>query len=170
MDRVDLRAGRADGRTGRSDLVSGAALFVFALVYGVGARGLAVSGDPGVALVPVGLAAALAALSGGIALSGWRKLRSAAPASDSPGEEGSGFIRRPGSTRAWGVIGLTVLYAALFQALGHLLATLLYTAAVAERFGAARRTILVLAPCATLLTFLLFRVVLGARLPAGLLG
>ena len=50
-------------------------LFVLALVYGFGTRGFTASGDPGVALVPIGLAAALALLSAGIALSGWRKQR-----------------------------------------------------------------------------------------------
>ena len=164
-------------------------LFVFALIYGFGARGLLTAGDPGVALVPLGLAAALAFLSAGIALSGWRKARypGHAPGVDAGIESGtvsgrdggddvsglirrSAPIRRPGPARAWTVIGLTILYAAFFQALGYVLATLLYTAAVAERFGARRRTILMLAPSVTLLTFLLFRVVLGARLPAGILG
>lgn len=145
-----------------TDLISGCSLFVVALAYGFGARGLSASGDPDVALVPIGLAAALALLSAGIAFSGWRKLRQT-PVSDASDS-------RAGPTRAWTVIGLTILYAALFQTLGYALATLLYTAAVAERFGAGRRTILVLAPCATLLIFLLFRVILGARLPAGILG
>lgn len=186
----------------RTDLLSGGALFVFALIYGLGARGLSASGDPGVALVPIGLAVALALLSAGIALSGWRKARqahvSAASDSSSPAaaslspptpaagsarqpdrdadaesaasEHARDLIRRPAPTRAWTVIGLTILYAALFQTLGYMLATLLYTAAVAERFGAGRRMILVLAPGATLLIFLLFRVILGARLPAGILG
>lgn len=183
------------------DLISGGTLFVLALAYGFGAHGLSVSGDPGVALVPIGLAAALALLSAGIAFSGWRKLRqtpvsdasdshSFGPASPSPpGRAGSArqpdrgtdtepaasedaptLIHGPGPTRAWTVIGLTIGYAALFQTLGYALATLLYTAAVAERFGASRRTILVMAPCATLFIFLLFRVILGARLPAGILG
>ena len=177
------------------------ALFVLALVYGFGARGLTSSGDPGVALVPIGLAAALALLSAGIALSEWRKQRrgrdsdmaddsnsSGAAAPNPPGPAGGSaghpdrgsearagpgearFFQRPGTTRAWSVAGLTILYAALFQPLGYVLATLLYTAAVAERFGARRRTILVLTPCVTLLIFVLFRVILGARLPAGLLG
>ncbi len=177
-------------------------LFVLALVYGFGARGLTASGDPGVALVPIGLAAALALLSAGIAFSEWRKQRrgrgsdtnrsepdsspaaepdpveSAAATAQQPdrGSEakaGPGevhFLQRPGSARAWSVVGLTILYAALFQTLGYVLATLLYTAAVAERFGARRRTILVLTPCVTLLIFVLFRVILGARLPGGLLG
>ena len=177
------------------------ALFVLALVYGFGTRGFTASGDPGVALVPIGLAAALALLSAGIALSGWRKQRrgrgsdtSDSEADSSPAAEPSGgigcrhgpttrsgseakagpvevhFFRRPGASRAWSVVGLTILYAALFQTLGYVLATLLYTAALAERFGAKRRTILVLTPCVTLLIFVLFRVILGARLPAGLLG
>ena len=178
------------------------ALFVLALVYGFGTRGFTASGDPGVALVPIGLAAALALLSAGIALSGWRKQRrgrgsdtsdseadsspaaepdpaeSAAATAQQPdrGSEAKAgpvevhFFRRPGASRAWSVVGLTILYAALFQTLGYVLATLLYTAAIAERFGAKRRTILVLTPCVTLLTFVLFRVILGARLPAGLLG
>ena len=183
------------------DLTSGGALFVFALAYGLGARGLMDSGDPGVALVPIGLAAALALLSAGIALSGWRKLRHppARDASDagetasardasSAGETASatdeygadlgapvlsGFrqlVHRPGTARAWTVIGLTIVYAALFQILGYVVTTLLYTAAIAERFGAGRRTIALLAPCVTLITYLLFRVVLGARLPGGLIG
>ena len=166
---VERRApGPAPGeQAARTDLVSGGVLLVFALVYGAGARGLAASGDAGVALVPFGLAAALALLSAGIALSGWRRLRSARGAAG--GDRGEA-TRRLGSSRAWSVIGLTIVYAALFQTLGYVLATLPYTAAVAERFGAGRRTILVLAPCVTLLTFLLFRVVLGARLPEGLLG
>ena len=165
----------------RTDLISGATLFILALVYGFGARGLTASGDPGVALVPIGLAAALALLSAGIALSGWRKLRrggadaghtALAPsvdegraAQDVPEDDVA-----PDATRAWSVIGLTVLYAALFQTLGYVVATLLYTAAVAERFGARRRTIVVLVPCVTLVTYILFRVVLGARLPEGILG
>ena len=195
------------------DLISGGALFVFALAYGLGARGLMDSGDPGVALVPIGLAAALALLSAGIALSGWRKLghppardasdagetasaRDASSAGEttsardasSAGETASatdeygadlgapvlsGFrqlVHRPGTARAWTVIGLTIVYAALFQILGYVVTTLLYTAAIAERFGAGRRTIALLAPCVTLITYLLFRVVLGARLPGGLIG
>lgn len=184
-----------------AELISGGSLFVLALAYGFGARGLSASGDPDVALVPIGLAAALALLSVGIALSGWRKLRQT-PVSDASDSHSSGLvspsppgradsarqpdrgagtepaasedaptlIHRAGPTRAWTVIGLTIVYAALFQTLGYVLATLLYTAAVAERFGASRRTILVLAPSATLLIFLLFRVILGARLPAGILG
>ena len=171
----------------RTDLISGGSLFVIALAYGFGASGLASSGDADVALVPIGLASALALLSAGIALSGWRKLRrersaeespmvhatiqDAVPASTGPGSAlGRLRTRRAGPTRAWTVIGLTVLYAGLFQTLGYVLATLLYTGAVAERFGARRRTILAIVPCVTLLTFLLFRVILGARLPAGLLG
>ena len=184
----------------RSDLVSGVILFVFALAYGFGARGLTASGEPGVAVVPIGLAVALAALSAGIALSGWRKARqtSVSQASDSnssrPAPSSPGPVRanRPGPpdnsrpartratqrppataagpTRAWTVIALTILYAALFQVLGYVVATLFYTAAVADRFGARRRTILVLAPSVTLLAFLLFRAILGARLPAGWLG
>ena len=59
----------------RTDLISGGSLFVVALAYGFGAGGLASSGDADVALVPIGLAAALALFSAGIALSGWRKLR-----------------------------------------------------------------------------------------------
>lgn len=192
------RVGRVSadgGGSPRTDLISGCVLFVFALAYGFGARGLSASGNPGVALVPIGLAAALALLSAGIALSGWRKLRhppdrdpygagEAASATDDADSEGGTsavpwatdtagsrqLLNRPGTARAWTVIGLTIAYAALFQLLGYVLATLLYTAAVAERFGANRRTILVLAPCATLLIFLLFRVILGARLPAGILG
>lgn len=185
----------------RTDCITGATLFILALVYGFGARGITASGDPGVALVPTGLAAALALLSAGIAFSGWRKLRrahasdtshteldslpaaepapveSAAATARQPGRGSAGraggevhLARRPHSTRAWTVVGLTILYAALFQTVGYVLATLLYTAAVAERFGARRRTIVVLVPCVTLLTYILFRVVLGARLPAGLLG
>jgi hypothetical protein len=158
------------------DLISGSTLFVVALAYGFGARGLSDSGDPGVALVPMGLAAALALLSAGIASSGWRKLRqtnvsdasdSHPPGPASPRPQGPADGARQ---RAWTVIGLTVIYAALLQTLGYVLATLLYTAAIADRFGANRRTILVLAPSATLLIFLLFRVILGARLPAGILG
>ena len=189
------------GGSPRTDLISGGTLFVFALAYGFGARGLSASGRPDVALVPLGLAAALALLSAGIALSGWRKLRqtNVSPASDShssgpaspslqgpagsarqpdrgtdtelaASEDARTLLRRPGPTRAWTVIGLTIVYAALFQILGFAVTTLLYTAAIAERFGANRRTILVLAPCATLLIFLLFRVILAARLPAGILG
>lgn len=159
----------------RTDLLSGGALFVLALVYGFGARGLTAAGDPGVALVPIGLAAALALLSAGIALSGWRKMRrtdaeDAGHAALALSVDDGLAARPPAPTRAWTVIGLTLLYAALFQTLGYVLATLLYAAAVAERFGAGRRTILVLAPCATLLILILFRVILGARLPAGILG
>ena len=164
------------------------------------------SGDPAVALVPIGLAAALALLAAGIALSGWRKARqthvsdatdsgsagSALPSPQGPvgdsarqhdrapgtvtgtgievSDEAPDLVHGPGPARAWTVIGLTILYAALFQTLGYILATLLYTAAVAERFGARRRTILLIAPCVTLLIYVLFRVVLGARLPEGLLG
>lgn len=175
MDRVSFR----------TDLISGGTLFVVALVYGIGAGGLAASGDADVALVPVGLASALALLSAGIALSGWRKLRreraahdnrtahatSDDPVSSSPGPGSArAGATRAGATRAWTVIGLTIVYATVFQSLGYVLATLLYTGAVAERFGARRRTILVLAPCVTLLTYVLFRIVLGARLPEGLLG
>ena len=151
----------------RTDLISGGALFVVALTYGFGASGLANSGDPAVALVPIGLAAALALLAAGIALSGWRKLRCEGAAE---GRRTADTTRRAGPIRAWAVIGLTILYATVFQILGYVLATLLYTGAVAERFGARRRTILVLAPCVTFLTYVLFRVVLGARLPEGLLG
>jgi len=162
----------------RTDLISGGSLFVVALAYGVGASGLASSGDADVALVPIGLAAALALLSAGIALSGWRKLRRGVPTSPAPGPARSGpgsalgrlLARRAGPTRAWTVIGLTIVYATIFQILGYVLATLFYTGAIAERFGARRRTILLLAPCVTLLTYLLFRVILGARLPEGLLG
>lgn len=151
----------------RTDLISGGSLFVVALAYGVGAGGLASAGDADVALVPTGLAAALALLSAGIALSGWRKLRRERAAEASRPVDAT---RRAGPARAWTVIGLTVLYAGVFQTLGYVLATLLYAGAVAERFGARRRTILAIVPCVTLLTFLLFRVILGARLPAGLLG
>lgn len=163
---------RRDRASARSDLISGATLFVLALVYGFGARGFAGSGDAGVALLPVGLAAVLAVLSGGIAFSGWRKLRRAhgSYAHSNSDLSGASVPNRPGPARAWTVVGLTVLYAALFQVLGYVVATLLYTAAVAERFGAKRRPILLLAPCVTLLIFVLFRVVLGARLPEGLLG
>ena len=172
----------ADGAgSPRTDLISGASLFVVALAYGFGASGLASSGDADVALVPIGLASALALLSAGIAVSGWRKLlreraaratiQDTVPTSTGPGSAlGRLWTRRAGPARAWTVIGLTVLYAALFQTLGYVLATLLYAGAVAERFGARRRTILAIVPCVTLLTFLLFRVILGARLPAGLLG
>lgn len=174
MDRVSADGGRSP----RTDLISGASLFVVALAYGLGAGGLAASGDADVALVPIGLASTLALLSAGIALSGWRKLGRGVPTSSGPGSTrpGPGFAlrrlwtRRAGPTRAWTVIGLTIVYATVFQILGYVLATLLYTGAVAERFGARRRTILVLAPCVTLLTYVLFRVVLGARLPEGLLG
>lgn len=185
----------------RADLISGCGLFVVALAYGLGASGLSASGDPAVALVPIGLAAALALLAAGIALSGWRKLRhqgasgsrqtahatshDAIPTSAGPGSDPAGpnadrtgprfalaqhWTRRAGPTRAWTVIALTILYAALFQTLGYVVATLPYTGAVAERFGARRLTILVIAPCVTLLTYVLFRVVLGTRLPEGLLG
>lgn len=178
----------------RTDLISGGSLFVLALAYGFGASGLASSGEADAAIVPIGLASALALLSAGIALSGWRKLRRERAANESEaaratghdavatsGGSGSGRsdpgsalgrlrTRRAGPTRAWTVIGLTIVYATVFQILGHVLATLLYTGAVAERFGARRRTILLLAPCVTILTYALFRVVLGARLPEGLLG
>ena len=167
------RVADSQPRSARTDVVSGGVLFVLALAYGFGARGLLASADPGAALVPMGLAAALALLSAGIALSGWRAARregeteaaSAGPAAAPKSAAG----RRP-PARAWSVIALTLLYAALFQILGYVVATLLYTAAVAERFGARRGAILVLAPCVTALILLLFRVVLGARLPAGLLG
>lgn len=181
------RTTSSPSRSPRTDLISGGGLFVFALAYGFGASGLASSGGAGVALVPIGLASALALLSAGIALSGWRKrrrgdaaeesrtahetIRDGGPTSPGPGAALARLrTRRTGPTRAWTVIGLTILYAALFQTLGYVLATLLYTGAVAERFGARRRTILAIVPCVTLLTFLLFRVILGARLPAGLLG
>lgn len=160
-----------EGRSPRTDLISGSTLFVLALAYGFGASGLASSGDPDVALVPIGLASALALLSAGIALSGWRNLREAMGSDAARGLDSSeASPPSPGPIRAWTVIGLTILYAALFQTLGYVLATLLYTGAVAERFGARRRAILVIVPCVTLLTYVLFRVVLGARLPAGLLG
>ncbi len=151
----------------RTDLISGGSLFVVALAYGFGAGGLASSGDADVALVPIGLAAALALFSAGIALSGWRKLRRERAAEESRSADAT---RRAGPIRAWTVIGLTIVYATIFQILGYVLATLFYTGAIAERFGARRRTILLLAPCVTLLTYLLFRVILGARLPEGLLG
>jgi len=151
----------------RTDLISGGSLFVVALAYGFGAGGLASSGDADVALVPIGLAAALALFSAGIALSGWRKLRRERAAEESRPADAT---RRAGPARAWTVIGLTIVYATIFQILGYVLATLLYTGAIAERFGARRRTILLLAPCVTLVTYVLFRVVLGARLPEGLLG
>ena len=162
MDRVN-----SPTRSPRTDIISGGSLFVVALAYGFGAGGLASSGDADVALVPIGLAAALALLSAGIALSGWRKLRRERAAEE---RRPADATRRAGPTRAWTVIGLTIAYATVFQILGYVLATLLYTGAVAERFGARRRTILLLAPCVTLLTYLLFRVILGARLPEGLLG
>jgi len=159
------------GRSPRTDLISGASLFVVALAYGFGAGGLVSSGDADVALVPIGLASALALLSAGIALSGWRKLRRGVSNAAGPGSAlDRPWTRRAGPTRAWTVIGLTIVYATVFQILGYVLATLFYTGAVAERFGARRRTILLLAPCVTLLTYVLFRVVLGARLPEGLLG
>ena len=151
----------------RTDLISGGSLFVVALAYGFGAGGLASSGDADVALVPIGLAAALALFSAGIALSGWRKLRRERAAEESRPADAT---RRAGPARAWTVIGLTIVYATIFQILGYVLATLFYTGAIAERFGARRRTILLLAPCVTIVTYVLFRVVLGARLPEGLLG
>jgi len=167
MDRVSADGGRSP----RTDLISGASLFVVALAYGFGAGGLVSSGDADVALVPIGLASALALLSAGIALSGWRKLRRGVSNAAGPGSAlDRPWTRRAGPTRAWTVIGLTIVYATVFQILGYVLATLFYTGAVAERFGARRRTILLLAPCVTLLTYVLFRVVLGARLPEGLLG
>ena len=171
----------------RTDLISGGSLFAVALAYGFGASGLASSGDAGVALVPIGLASAFALLSAGIALSGWRRLRRESAAGGSQTAHAASHdavstspdsgpavdrlrTRRARPTRAWTVIGLTIVYATVFQILGYVLATLLYTGAIAERFGARRRTILLLAPCVTLLTYVLFRVVLGARLPEGLLG
>ena len=157
MDRVN-----SPTRSPRTDIISGGSLFVVALAYGFGAGGLASSGDADVALVPIGLAAALALLSAGIALSGWRKLRRERAAEGNPMADAT---RRAGPTRAWTVIGLTIAYATIFQILGYVLATLLYTGAIAERFGARRRTILLLAPCVTLLTYVLFRVDTG-RPPA----
>ena len=99
----------------RTDIISGGSLFVVALAYGFGASGLASSGDADVALVPIGLAAALALLSAGIALSGWRKLRRERAAEQSRPADAT---RRAGPTRAWTVIGLTVVYATVFQILG----------------------------------------------------
>jgi putative tricarboxylic transport membrane protein len=68
-------------------------------------------------------------------------------------------------------IALTALYVAMFQVLGFALSTWLYTFSVTALFRRDRWLYLVVVPIvSTTLIYLLFRIGLGVRLPAGPFG
>ena len=72
------------------------------------------------------------------------------------------------SGQAFTIVGLTLLYAVLLDPLGYLLATALHVAACLWVMGTRSRVRLVVFPLAyTLATFVVFHVLLGVRMPAG---
>jgi putative tricarboxylic transport membrane protein len=140
------------------DAVSGAVLFVFALVYYAGTRSLpSGQGEPGPAFFPILLSLALGGLGLSIFFQGIKKT------SDRKTEVG---FWKPGLT-----VALTALYVAVFQVLGFALSTCLYTFSVTALFRRDRRLLLVVVPIvSTALIYFLFRIGLGIRLPAGPIG
>lgn len=142
------------------DVVSGAVLFVVALVYYASTRNLpAGQGEPGPAFFPILLAFVLGGLGLSILFQGIKK------STERNQEPGYGFWK-PGLT-----IVLTAIYVVVFPALGFAVSTWLYTLSVTVMFRRDRRLLLVVVPTvSTSLIYLLFRIGLGVRLPSGPLG
>ncbi len=142
------------------DIVSGAALFVVALVYYTGTRNLpAGQGEPGPAFFPIILAIVLGGAGLSILFQGIKKT------AEKKQEPRYGFWKS-GLT-----VVLTAVYVAVFQALGFAVSTWLYTFSVTMMFQRGRWLLLVVVPLvSTTLIYLLFRIGLGVRLPSGPIG
>lgn len=145
------------------DVVSGGVLFVASVSYFLGTMGLpAGKGEPGPRFFPMILSCALAILGVSILLKGFiEKPR--------PTEETEGELQRGFAKVALAVVA-TAGYVALLETLGFLLSTWLYTLSVTVMFRRDRVIEPVVVPIvSTFLIYLLFRGVLGARLPGGVM-
>lgn len=156
----------------RDDVVSGGVLLLVAVAYGVGATRIpSQAGEPGPGFMPMALAALLAALSVAIVVGGLRRrgdtdVDGGEPTEDEPGSAGS----RSREAKPWLASIATIAYAALFQPLGFVLSTLAYSGYLTSLFTEDRKLRVSVPICVALALFVFFRVALGVRLPAGLLG
>ncbi len=149
-----------------NDVVIGVVLLAVALWYGLEAQGFRPgrAGDPGAGMFPT----ILAALLGALAL--WMicaALLKAPPAPRSPEARASA---RAGFLRAAAAAALTVGFVLVFEWLGYILATALYAGAIALLFRPRAPLVALAAALAAVgFLYLLFEVLLNARLPWGLL-
>lgn len=148
------------------DTVSGTALLLVSGAYGWHASTLPQGrGEPGPAFLPMVLAVLLALVAVAILVGGLARSRSDAPVLD------NGAVARADPTRRyepWIAMSVTFLYAVAFIPLGYWISTLLYSFVITWLFRRDRPMVLVLVPAiSTGMIYLLFRVLLGARLPAG---
>jgi putative tricarboxylic transport membrane protein len=152
------------------DAASGAFLLVVAVAYGaIGLRIPPGAGEPGPRALPIVLAAALAVLSTWVLVRG---LRSGAGTSsiDVPDPTDDANARRPFPREASLAVIATLLCVAFFQPLGFVVTSLAYAGALVWLFGGNRRMIVGVSVATTAGLFVFFRLILGVRLPPGLLG
>lgn len=148
------------------ETVSGTALLLVSGAYAWHASTLPQGQDePGPAFLPMVLAVLLALVAAAILAGGVARSRSDSLVLD------DGGVARVDPTRRyepWIAIAVTFLYAVAFIPLGYWISTLLYSFAITWLFRRDRPGVLVLVPAiSTGMIYLLFRVLLGARLPAG---
>jgi len=149
------------------DVVSGALLLLLSIGYLLNARALPPGrGEPGPAFLPTTIAVLLSLVAFTILVGGAIRARSAMAAGVAvDGAASTGGARWFAPFTA---ILLTIAYAVAFIPLGFWMSTLLYTLAITWIFQRKRPLQLLIVPLvSTGIIYLLFRVVLGARLPVG---
>ena len=147
------------------DIVSGGVLaglsvwyFVMTLAFPQG------RGEPGPAFMPQVVAGLLFLVAVSILVGGIRAQRTRKPAT----VDGDDLDAMERPWAPWAAMAGTVAYAVAFIPAGFWISTLLYAAFIAWIFRARSWFMLIVIPAAsTGIIFLLFRVLLGSRLPAG---
>ena len=168
-------------------------MLLVAIAYGAGAiRIPGQAGEPGPGFLPLALAVLLAVLSVAILAKGVKRatgsMRTAgaerkvgvergtvaesgiAQGLDVGGDPLSGAPPRARTVGPYLAALATITYAALFQPLGFVLSTLAYSGYLTSLFSEDRTLRLSVPILVTLTLFVFFRLVLGVRLPPGLLG
>lgn len=151
----------------QNDVVIGAILLAVALWYGLEAQGFRPgrAGDPGAGMFPT----ILAFLLGALAL--WMIGTALLKGPPAPRGAEARATARAGFWRAAAAAVLTVGFVLVFEWLGYILATALYAGAIALLFRPrAPHVALAAALAAVGFLYLLFEMLLNARLPWGLLG
>jgi|SRR6056297_425359 len=155
----------------RGDAIIGILLLAIAIWYGLEAQSFRPgrSGDPGAGMFPTLLALFLGLLSLWLIIGA--ALSPPEPQEQDPQERARARISaRAGLLRALIAAGLSLAFVAVFEALGYVIATALYAGAISLLFRRDNLWITLFAAGGAVgFMYLLFGVLLNARLPLGLL-